>query len=51
MTPFLVVLGLPWFPWLTSRAHGGSVVHPLASLVILAGVLLLVDCTFRRKPS
>jgi hypothetical protein len=38
-------------PWLPGRSHGGRMIHPFATLVVLVIVFALLYWAVRRRPS
>jgi hypothetical protein len=45
-----LLLALARVPWFPGRTHGGRMIHPMATLVVLVIVFALLYFAVRRKP-
>ncbi|MFY9746124.1 MAG: hypothetical protein WA891_03950 [Acidobacteriaceae bacterium] len=51
LTSASLLLGFARVPWFPGRSHGGRMIHPLATLVVLVLVFALLYFAVRRKPN
>jgi hypothetical protein len=51
LSPASLQLAIARLPWLPGRSHGGRMIHPLATLVVLVIVFALLYWAVRRRPS